>query len=153
MKVSFVVLHYKVADITEECVNLILKQNYKNLNIIIVDNNSNNGSLEYLKSKYHNEKNIYIIGIEENIGFAKANDLGYQIAKHKFNAEMIVVINNDLMIYDNMFCQNIVTKYKECNFDILGPDIINKEGVHQNPLKNCITNRKQLNKRIFKYKI
>lgn len=152
MNIVFVVLHYKLFSVTKECIEYLLKQDYKDIHIVIVDNNSNNGSLEQLKQEYLNDK-IYFVSIEHNLGFAKANDLGYQIAKHKFNADFIAIINNDLFIEDTLFCNKLVDSYNDCPFDILGPDIINMKGEHQNPLKNCVISEEDLNKLIFKTRL
>lgn len=153
MKIVFVILHYKVEEITQECIEYLLRQDYQNLQIIVIDNCSSNGSYEKLLQQYCNEKKVYFTSIEYNLGFAKANDLGYQIAKHRFDAECTVVINNDLMIKDRDFCKKIERISNIEKFDILGPDIINAEGVHQNPLKQCVTNKKELNKLIAITKI
>lgn len=152
MKIVFVVLHYKIYSITKECIEYLLKQDYKDINIIIVDNCSNNGSTEQLKREYTSDK-LYFVSIEHNLGFAKANDLGYQIAKHKYNADFIIIINNDLFIEDKTFCNKLVDIYCNNTFDILGPDIVNKEGMHQNPLKDCIVSEKDLNKLMLKIRI
>lgn len=149
MRITFVVLHYKVSSITIECIENLLRQDYENIQIIVVDNDSNNGSIEEIKKEYFNNEKIYIVTIEHNLGFAKANDLGYQIAKHKYISDCIIVINNDLMIEDEQFCRKLKTIQKQCGYDIVGPDIINTLGEHQNPLQNCITDRKQVEKRIW----
>ena len=152
MKIVFVVLHYKLYSVTKECIEYLLKQEYKDIHIVIVDNCSNNGSLEQLKGEYISNK-IYFVSIEHNLGFAKANDLGYQIAKHRFNADFIAVINNDLFIEDITFCNKLLDSYYRNTFDILGPDIVNKDGFHQNPLQNCVVSEEGLNKLILKTRI
>lgn len=141
MNIAFVVLHYKVASITKMCLEYLLQQDYEKIQIVVIDNCSENGSYEELLSIYSNNKKIYFVSIEYNLGFAKANDLGYQIAKHKFSANCIVVINNDLFIKDKLFCRKLCAMNKIKNFEILGPDIINKNGEHQNPLNKCIDSR------------
>lgn len=153
MKVAVVVLHYKVDAITVECVDKLLSQNNDNLRIIIVDNNSSNGSFEILRDRYQNNEKVYLVSIEYNLGFAKANDLGYQIAKHKFESEIILVINNDLFIDDTEFINKVIKVYKEEEFDILGPDIVNLNGQHQNPLKGCIESLEDVEKHLFMIKI
>ena len=152
MNIVFVILHYKLYSVTKECIEYLLKQDYEDIHIVIVDNNSNNGSLEQLKQEYLNDK-IYFVSIEHNLGFAKANDLGYQIAKHKFNADFIAIINNDLFIEDRDFCNKLLDSYHRNSFDILGPDIVNINGVHQNPLRNCVVSEGELNKLILKTRL
>lgn len=142
MNIAFVVLHYKVNLITETCIEYLLNQKYEDYEIIVIDNCSGNDSYEKLVKKYKNNKRIYFVSIEYNLGFAKANDLGYQIAKHKFEADCIAVINNDLFIKDINFCSRLSEFGEKKQFYLMGPDIINKTGDHQNPLKNCAIDKK-----------
>ena len=122
MKIAYVILHYKVYSVTKECIEYLLKQNYENYCVIVIDNHSDDGSDE-----------VYLTSVEFNLGFAKANDLGYQIAKHRFEADIIVVMNNDVMISDTEFSTKLDVIAKSPGFDIMGPDIVNKVGDHQNP--------------------
>lgn len=153
MNIVFVVLHYKVASITKMCLEYLMQQDYEKFEIIVIDNCSKNGSYEELLNTYYNNKKIYFVSIEHNLGFAKANDLGYQIAKHKFSANCIVVINNDLFIKDKQFCNILNNINKIEDFEILGPNIINKNGEHQNPLINCAIEKKDVCRLINKTRL
>ncbi len=124
-------------------------QNYDNYKIIIVDNYSNNGSVENLKTRYLNNSKVDVVALEKNYGFAKGNDVGYFLAKFKYNADYIVVMNNDVIIEDRNFCKKLLAVHKNHNVGIIGPDIENLTGIHQNPLWNCITNKKELVKAIW----
>ena len=146
-KIVFVVLHYKVIDITVECIENLLKQNYSNYRILVIDNCSNNGSYEKLRELYGENELIEIISLERNYGFAKGNDVGYIVAKHQYKADFIVVINNDLMIEDTEFCNKLIDLPFDRQVGIIGPDIVNKNGLHQNPSVECIVSKKQLKKR------
>ena len=152
-QISFVILHYKVQEITEKCIDLLIKQNYDNYQIIIVDNFSDNGSAERLKDKYKGNKRIDIIFLERNYGFAKGNDIGYLIAKYKYGAEIIVVMNNDVLIEDMSFCMRLQDKYSHTDYGVIGPDIIGMNGNHQNPLTNYIRTYKQAQKIVFTQRI
>ena len=96
-KIVFVVLHYKALEVTDECISCLLNQNYKNFNILVIDNYSNDNSAERLRLKYGSIGNLNIIQLEENYGFAKANDIGFLVAKYRYNADYIVVINLSLI--------------------------------------------------------
>ena len=60
MNFCFVILHYRTADDTIECIESIEKLNGV-FNIVIVDNASNNGSIEEVEKLVGNRQNIYII--------------------------------------------------------------------------------------------
>ena len=49
-KFVFVILHYKTEKDTIECIESIKKLSYKNIEIVIVDNGSQNGTGENLKN-------------------------------------------------------------------------------------------------------
>ena len=152
-KIAFVILHYKVAEITVQCVEYILNQNYDAFKIIIVDNHSDNGTCEQLCNRYNGNNKIEIISLERNYGFAKGNDIGFLFAKYNYQADYIVVLNNDLMIEDRNFCKKLVSLELDANIGVIGPDIINLEGEHQNPKMDCITSMSGLRKAILITKV
>lgn len=149
--VVFVILHYITYEDTKECINSILKNViYDNYSIVIVDNNSNNDSLERLKSIFNYDSKIYFIKNKENLGFARGNNVGFKYAKYELNAKYIIVINNDTIITQQNFIDIILKDYSLYKFDILGPDIVSlKDNNHQNPVTNIIKDIHKLKKLIF----
>ena len=63
-------------------------------NIVIVDNNSTDGTIEFIKKKYPFVK---LITNNSNLGFGKANNIGIRYAI-KRNADYILFLNQDVMI-------------------------------------------------------
>lgn len=100
-KISIILLHWKDYNSTKKCINSILNSIYSNYEIIIVDNFSNDGSVELLKSEYSNAIFIYN---EDNYGFSKGVNQGL---KYAFNngSEWFLILNND-MIVDPYFLIN-----------------------------------------------
>lgn len=154
MKFCFVILHYKNLKDTLECINSIEKKLLaKDYKIIVVDNGSLDETTEGLKELEKINKNIDIIFSNENLGFAKGNNLGCGFAIKKYIPEFLVVINNDTLIIENNFLEKIENKYLETEFDILGPYIEGKDGNPQNPYLNVIYGKKQIIKNLLKTKI
>lgn len=73
------------------CFGSIAKQEYKNYEIIFVDNASEDDSVAWVKSHYPKTK-IFIN--KENLGFADANNVGYRVAK----GEYVLFLNNDTRV-------------------------------------------------------
>ncbi|MFR9019834.1 MAG: glycosyltransferase [Fusobacterium sp.] len=154
MKFCFVILHYKNLKDTLECINSIEKKLLaKDYKIIVVDNGSLDETTEGLKELEKINKNIDIIFSNENLGFARGNNLGCGFAIKKYIPEFLVVINNDTLIIENNFLEKIENKYLETEFDILGPYIEGKDGNPQNPYLNVIYGKKQIIKNLLKTKI
>ena len=125
--IAFVILHYNNLKDTVECVNSIIK-NVSLQKIVIVSNSLDNDQLVGLEKKV--DKIIYN---NDNLGFAKANNIGARYARDKFNPDFIAVINNDTLILDNKFSKIIIADYNRYKFDCLGPFIETNGGDSVNP--------------------
>src|SRR3989344_4765293 len=69
--VSIVITNWNGKDHIEECLTSLLKQSYKNYEVIFVDNGSTDGSVEFIKKKF---PKIKLIQNKKNNGFAKADN-------------------------------------------------------------------------------
>lgn len=122
MKIAIIVLNYSGLKNTLECLSSIKKldKNRNLIEIIVVDNNSNDGSQETLKKI----PDIKLIQNKENLGYTGGNNVGIELAL-KGQAEYIVIINNDTIL-DPLFLKNILSATK--NGDIISPKIYFEKG-------------------------
>ena len=65
---AYLILHYKNADVTEQCIESLLKHDMEDSCIIVVDNASDNGSYEILTEKYGNNDKLHFLHNEKNLG-------------------------------------------------------------------------------------
>ncbi|EOH84876.1 glycosyltransferase [Enterococcus casseliflavus] len=153
MGFCFVVLHYKTLDDTDECVQSINNLNKKS-NIVIVDNASNNGSVEILKEKYKDYSHIIILENDYNMGFSEGNNIGYQYARNILKADFIAVLNNDVTIGNADFIERVVEEYNESKFYLLGPDIISTiDYNHQNPMKKEALSQREAKQALTRFRL
>lgn len=154
-KISFVILHYETLNDTENCVDSLLKYiDGDRISIIIVDNGSSNGKTDCLKEKYKNISQIYFIDSENNLGFAKGNNLGFLYAKTVLNAQLIILSNNDIVYEQKDFIEGLEKYYGLYKFDVAGPKIISLvDNKNQNPVPVLYKDIKSINRRIIKYYI
>lgn len=137
-KVAVVLLNYLNFEDTIECVESLKNDNYKNKEIIIVDNGSNNESWKILNDKYKNSDVIHLIKSNINLGFASGNNLGIDYARKKLNCNFILLANNDT-IFKDYNCISILMSAYEKGIGIIGPKIIEKNGYDQNPIQTLVT--------------
>lgn len=151
MRIVFVILHYLAEKDTAECIESI-KANvqYDDKLLVVVDNASTNDSFKHIAGKFGDDNQIRLIRNKVNLGFARGNNEGYRYAKNVLKADFIVMLNNDTIINQSSFGTKIIEKYNERKFYVLGPDIITKDGYHQNPLKHREWTVNKLN--LFKLK-
>ena len=125
---SFIVLHYKNISETINCLNY-LKKIKGNKSIIVIDNNTLTDNDEKKILKYTKD----ILKLNENYGYAKANNLGIEYARKKYKSDYYFVINNDVYIYDVNIIEKIKKIDEEYKFDMLGPYIDSPTGESINP--------------------
>lgn len=89
--VSIIIVNWNGLRWLNDCFNSLAKQNYKNYEIIFVDNASEDGSVDWVK-KYYPKTNIIIN--TENLGFAGANNVGFKKAK----GDYVLFLNNDTRV-------------------------------------------------------
>lgn len=94
--ISLVIINYNNKSYLKRCLTSIYNQTYKNLEIIFIDNESKDGSFEFMKEEYSN-KNILLIRNENNNGYAGAANQGIKLSNGKY----VMILNPDIIMeYD-----------------------------------------------------
>jgi len=95
-KVSIVVVTWNNLDLTRQCLDSVLAdQTWPNLEVIVVDNASDDGTVKYLKDLTDQEPRVQAIFNETNLGFAAANNIGL---RHIQDSKFVVLLNNDTIV-------------------------------------------------------
>ncbi|KUK82784.1 MAG: hypothetical protein XD98_0505 [Microgenomates bacterium 39_6] len=171
MILSIIIVSYNTKELLEQCLESIrdsLKDKLQNsktqklqnskfksqapsqglsladIEVIIVDNNSTDGSQEYLaklkaqnskfKIKTQNSKltdkpkkqplNIKVILNNENVGFSRAVNQGIKIAK----GEYILLLNSDIRVLPGSISKLIAVAEKKKDAGVVAPKLLNKDG-------------------------
>lgn len=134
--ISFVILNYKTYKEAIACAESILAtQAWEDIKIVIVDNGSGNGSAEKLKEHFIKEKKVHIIASQENLGFARGNNLGIRYARERFKPDFIVAANSDIIFEQKDYCEQLAAVYEDKPYAILGGDIVDASRTqHFNPV-------------------
>lgn len=91
-RISVVIVTYNNLELTRACLESLEQfNNYSNVETIVVDNSSSDGSQDYLKHWEAAASNRQVILNTENRGFAAANNQGLLLA----SGEFLVLLNND----------------------------------------------------------
>ncbi|MDO8549655.1 MAG: glycosyltransferase family 2 protein [Ignavibacteria bacterium] len=93
--VAIIVLNHNKKEDLLECLNSIFKQDYKEFEVIVVDNGSRDGSVDAIKNEF---PNIHLIESEINLGVAGGRNLGIRFANEKFNYKFILFLDNDVIV-------------------------------------------------------
>lgn len=112
-------------DCLASILNSKINENYE---IIYVDNNSHDGSIEMIKEEFESVK---YIRNSQNLGFAKANNQAIQNIKSQF----ILLLNPDTIVFEESI-QTLVDYLKsQMETGIVGPKILNSDRSFQSHCK------------------
>lgn len=134
---AFVILHYGDAAVTMEAIESIrsLDRGERKISVIVVDNASPKGTGTQVKKQIESLPDFYYIHNENNLGFARGNNVGFKYAKNELNADFIVLMNNDAVIESADFFAMVEQDYSSEKFAVLGPSVHTPVGKEQNPLR------------------
>jgi GT2 family glycosyltransferase len=103
--VTFVILNWNGRKWLENCLPTVRRVTYPSKEIIVVNNGSTDTSNAFLKKNYPEVK---IIELKENVGYAKANNIGVKQAKGKY----VLLLNNDTKLTPS-FLAPLVKNFEE----------------------------------------
>jgi GT2 family glycosyltransferase len=120
--VSVVILNYNGLKYLKRTIPGILKLSYNNLEILIVDNGSTDGSLNFIR-KF---RRIILIKNKENLGYSKGKNIGVQKAKGKY----VFLLDEDILISDKKYLDNLIKFYiKNKKVCFLSPLLIDENSI------------------------
>lgn len=118
-KVYIIILNFNSYKDTIDCIRSIENISYDNYEIVIVDNDSKDNSVEEIK-KYCSKHTLLVSN--ENMGYASGNNIGIEYAL-KQGADYICILNNDVVV-DEGFLEPLINKFStDNNIGMVGPCI------------------------------
>ena len=123
---TIIIVNWNNKKILQDCLESIYHTqiNYS-YEIIVVDNHSEDGSVELIKNKFHK---VILIENDKNFGFAKANNRAIKIAK----ADHILLLNNDtIIIQSDCFINMVRFMQKNPEIGVLGCKLLYPNGTLQ----------------------
>lgn len=114
--VSIVIVNYNGRELLKIILGSIKKSSFKSYETIIVDNNSDDGSQEFVRNNY---KNIKLVENKENMGYSGINS-----ALKYCNGKYILFLNNDMEIEKNCI-KRLVGVLNDESIGMAAPKLVN----------------------------
>lgn len=89
--VAVIILNYNGKKYLQEFLPSVVSSTYENLQIYVVDNNSNDDSVEFVEAQF---KSVQLIRFDQNYGFTG----GYNRALSKIHADYFILLNSDVRV-------------------------------------------------------
>lgn len=134
MDVSVIIVSFNTREILKACLESVFKHTRGvQFEVIVVDNNSTDGSIEYIKDQIESitswakikdtKQKLRIIENKENMGFGRANNQGMKVAKGRY----VLLLNSDTLLLSDSISEMVgwMDKNKSCG--VVGCTLLGKE--------------------------
>lgn len=136
-KISIIIPTYNSENTIEKCINSLIEQTYKNLEIIVIDDCSRDNTLNILK-KYKN--NIILIKNKKNVGPGASRNKGLKVCSGKY----IGFVDSDDYVEKTMYKKLAQEMSKNVDLVCCG-----RTNITANTKKEIINKTKETNPKIF----
>jgi len=116
-RVYITIVNYNGKLDTSECLDSVRKLQYPHWRVLVVDNGSTDGSVDYLRERFPWGE---IIENGRNLGFAQGQNIGIRREFEK-GAEYVLVLNNDTVVSPSLLNDLVEVMVRDSSIGIAGP--------------------------------
>ncbi len=119
-KVAVIVLTWNRKSLTLDCLESLVSLEYDNVDLIVVDNASTDGTATAIREGYGDR--VTIIENDRNLGFAVGNNIGIRRALDG-GADYVLLLNNDTVVDPGLLDHLVAAAAESPEVGIVGPKI------------------------------
>jgi GT2 family glycosyltransferase len=116
--IAIVVLNYNKRNDILDCLKSIFNLEYPEIEVIVVDNGSTDGSPEAIKSEY---PDVHLVECKKNLGVAGGRNIGIKYADQNFNYKYLLFLDDDIVIDKKALTEMVCSFYKDKSIGIVAP--------------------------------
>ncbi len=106
---SVIILNFNGESCLQDCLRSVLANDYPNYEVLLVDNNSSDNSLEAAEASFGGDPHLKIIKNKQNLGFSGGNNLGFNYSQGQY----VVFLNNDTIVNPNWLSALVIAMEKD----------------------------------------
>ena len=134
MDIVFIFTNFNNTSYTDLAINSILKSDARHSRIIVVDNASDEGNVDYLRRLESNHHTLEVIYLEKNIGYFPGLNKGLDLLSDDERLNSYIVIGNNDLEFEKDILSNLSLISEDIKRNpVLSPRITTMDGVEQNP--------------------
>lgn len=119
-KVNIIVLNHNGKDVLRKCLASVFRVDYPDFEIVVVDNASDDGSIEEAKKDF---SKATFIKNSRNLGFSAGNNIGIRYSLEK-QAEYVLLLNSDTEVEKDFLGKLIGLMGSDPKIGVLSPTIL-----------------------------
>ncbi|MBC8034681.1 MAG: glycosyltransferase family 2 protein [Chitinophagaceae bacterium] len=125
VSVFSIIVTYNGMQWIERCLDCLLKSELQT-HVVIVDNGSGDGTVDFIKARY---PSVELIETGKNLGFGQGNNIGLRSALQN-NADYVFLLNQDAYIQPQTIAELVKAHISHPEFGILSPVHLNGTGAN-----------------------
>lgn len=150
LDLSIIIVNYNAKDLLKPCIQSILDQETKfDFEILVVDNDSRDGSVTMLKENFSQIKKIRLLNNNQNLGFSKANNLAIKEAAGRY----VLLLNPDTLIISGAIDRLVGFLNLKDDVAAVGAKLLNGDGSIQHSIGHFPTIFNQLARSLFLHRL
>jgi GT2 family glycosyltransferase len=123
-EVSAVIVSYNTRDLLAHCLRDLHEQEGVELQTIVVDNGSTDGSAGLTREEF---PDVELLELPENAGFARANNLAFDVCRGEF----VLLLNSDAFLHPGALAQLVKAARRHPRAGAVGPRHLNPDATLQ----------------------
>ena len=125
-KVSVVIPVYNVEQYLRQCLDSVVNQTFKDIEIIVVNDCSPDNSLKIIEEYKQKDERFVIVDLKKNVGLGSARNEGMKLAKGKY----ITFIDSDDWVSKD-FVESLYETIEKNQYDVISPDFYEYNNITQ----------------------
>lgn len=122
--VSVIIVSFNTKEVTLSCLDSVYRfTKGVDFEVIVVDNGSQDGSIEALSAFEAKNKNFKLIKSSTNLGFGRANNLGAKEAE----GEYLLFLNSDTLLTEDAISHSVEKIKKDKKITVYSTYLLNKD--------------------------
>jgi GT2 family glycosyltransferase len=119
-KVAIIIVNWNGFEVTAKCLRSLLKIDYENYYIVVIDNGSTDGSVTKLKIEF---PEVEYLELDANYGFTGGCNRGIDHCRQKNHPEYYLLLNNDTIVEHGFLREMVNVFLVEKHIGIVVPKI------------------------------
>jgi len=134
MKLGYICTNYNNSAFTRTAVETLSRNIGHEIQVVVVDNNSDAANVELLKAIKADFPNVELQLNQENLGYFPGLNVGIRaLRQRRPDIEWMVIGNNDLEFHEDFVDKLQANVERLKAYPVVSPDVITLDGEHQNP--------------------
>jgi hypothetical protein len=115
--ISIVIPNWNGKEMLKICLASLARQTYQSFFVTVVDNGSEDGSVEWIQGNY---PDVQVLSLSDNTGFCKAVNLGIQSSNHPY----VFLLNNDTELASDCLSFLVAAGQTQSGFDFFAAKML-----------------------------